>query len=171
MKIKVNKKLLLIVSVSVVITIVGALAYRTYTKNQKDVNKEEVSANQKQEESVTSQPGPRVDIYYFHGTNRCWSCVTAEDYTREALNKYFPQELKDGKITFASINAQKPANFQEEGLAKKFDISYNSLIINKIKDKEIGYENVQEIWQNLNNKDAYLALIKDRVDKALKDIQ
>jgi len=171
MKIKVNKKLLIIVGVLVVLVIGGALIYRNYSENQNEKKKEEERAEQEQKELAVSHSGPVVNIYYFHGTSRCWSCITAEDYAREALNTYFPQELKDGKITFASINAQKPANFQEEGLAKKFDISYNSLIINKIKDKEIGYENVQEIWQNLNNKDQYVALIKQKVESALKEIQ
>lgn len=170
MKIKINKKILIIVCVLVIAAISGALIYRNYNEHQIEKKKEE-KAKQEQRESAISYPHPVVNIYYFHGTHRCWSCTTAEDYTREALNTYFAQELKDGKITFTSINAQEPANFQEEGLVKKFDIAYNSLIINKIKDKEIGYENVQEIWQNLQDKDQFMALIKKKVEDALKEIQ
>lgn len=164
MKIKVNKKLLIIVLVIVVVTISGAIVYGNYFV------KKEV-AKTKQEEKPAENNEPKVEVYYFHRTSRCWSCTTADAYAQEAVNTYFPEEIKNGKVVYKSINYQAPADFQEEGLAEKFGVGYNALIINTVKKNSSDKQEIDEIWNNLNNKDAYLALIKGKIDKALKEIQ
>ena len=48
----------------------------------------------------------KIEIYHFHGTNQCYSCITMGDMAEETINTYFSNELKSGKIVFGHINVE-----------------------------------------------------------------
>ena len=48
----------------------------------------------------------KLEIYHFHGTNQCYSCITLGNYAAETINTYFKEELEKGKIVFDHINVE-----------------------------------------------------------------
>jgi len=42
----------------------------------------------------------KIEIYHFHGTNQCYSCITMGDMAEETIKTYFSNELKSGRIVF-----------------------------------------------------------------------
>lgn len=65
-----------------------------------------------------------VEVLYFHGKQRCATCVAIEKNTKELLGTTFADELKSGKLVVKSVNIAK-----DEKLADKYEVSWSSLII------------------------------------------
>ena len=59
----------------------------------------------------------RLEIFHFHRTRQCYSCITLGQYAEETLNTYFADELESGRITFGHVNVQFPENAE---LAEKY---------------------------------------------------
>lgn len=69
-----------------------------------------------------------VEVYYFHNTRRCATCQAVEEVTIEALNEYYPEQMKAGNVSFQSLNLEEDKN---EPLAKELQISGQTLLIVK----------------------------------------
>ena len=74
---------------------------------------------------ISKENKEKVKVYYFHNTRRCMTCNAVEKVTKEALKTQFTEELKDGIITFESLNIE-----EEEGkiAAKKLEVSGQALL-------------------------------------------
>lgn len=75
----------------------------------------------------------KIEILDFHSTHRCMTCNAIEDNTRYTLATYFASELKNGKISFQTVNVDEKEN---EALAEKFQASGTALFLNVIKNGE-----------------------------------
>lgn len=82
-----------------------------------------------------------VEILYFHGKQRCATCMAIEKNTKEAIEAQFANELKNGTVIFKSIDISKAEN---EKIAEKYEITWSSLFISKWKDGKETYENLTE---------------------------
>ena len=65
-----------------------------------------------------------VEVLYFHGKQRCATCMAIEKNTKELMESTFAEKLKNGKLVFKSVDIT-----QEETLADKYEVSWSSLII------------------------------------------
>lgn len=65
-----------------------------------------------------------VEVLYFHGKQRCATCMAIEKNTKELMESTFAENLKNGKLVFKSVDIT-----QEETLADKYEVSWSSLII------------------------------------------
>jgi hypothetical protein len=82
--------------------------------------------SQKNKEEVIT--AAKVEVYYFHNTRRCATCVAVEDVTLETLKESYPEQLKSGIITFASLDLENDKN---EPLARELHVSGQTLLIVK----------------------------------------
>jgi len=104
-----------------------------------------------------------TEVYYFHLTRRCVTCQTVEKVTEQAVNEFFPEELKRGDVTFKSINIEEKEN---DALVKKLKVDGQSLLIvngknqMNIVDKGFMYA--------MNEPDKLKAIVKTSVEKYLK---
>lgn len=69
---------------------------------------------------------PKIEVYYFHFTRRCMTCIAVESETKKALESLYPEQMKNGKITFKGINLDEKSS---ELAAKKCNASGQSLLI------------------------------------------
>lgn len=67
----------------------------------------DAQTNSKEDKSTTLKASESAAVYYFHYTRRCKTCNEVESQTQEALQELYPQQMKAGKITFASINLEE----------------------------------------------------------------
>lgn len=65
-----------------------------------------------------------VEVLYFHGKQRCATCVAIEKQTKDLLETTFANKLRSGKLVFKSVDIT-----EEETLADKYEVSWSSLII------------------------------------------
>lgn len=81
----------------------------------------------------------RVEILYFHGKQRCTTCLAIEKNVKEAIETQFPNELKTGAIIFKSIDISQSEN---EKIAEKYKVTWSSLFFCKWKDGKEVTENL-----------------------------
>ena len=65
-----------------------------------------------------------VEVLYFHGAQRCATCMAIEKNTKELLEAAYAEQLKSGKLVFSSVDITK-----EEALAERYEVSWSSLIL------------------------------------------
>ncbi len=80
-----------------------------------------------------------VEILYFHGKQRCVTCMTIETHAKEAVESHFADELRNGTVVFKSIDISKPEN---KKMAEKYKVSWASLFISRWQAGKETYENL-----------------------------
>ena len=106
--------------------------------------------------------------YYFHGNFRCDNCKKIEQYSQEAIEKYFAEELKTKKLTFTIINTDLPGN---EHYIEDYQLYTRSLVIAEFEDgKQIRWKNLAKVWDYLNDKDAFYEYVKSEIRNYLEQM-
>lgn len=68
----------------------------------------------------------QVDVYYFHFSRRCKTCLNVEKVAKESVEALFPDQMKKGEVTFQSINLDEE---EGEAIGKKCNIEGQTLIV------------------------------------------
>lgn len=82
-----------------------------------------------------------MEVLYFHGKQRCATCMAIEKNAKEAVEAQFADELKNGTVVFKSIDISKAEN---EKIAEKYEVTWSSLFICKWKNGKETHENLTE---------------------------
>jgi len=114
---------------------------------------------------TSSTPADRVEVVYFHRAQRCYSCIYAEEGTRYTVETYFADELASGKVTFEVFNVEDDENAT---IVKKYGAFTSSLFINTIRDGTDYIEEVTDIWFALGKDEAFMEIVKSKIEKRLK---
>jgi hypothetical protein len=83
-------------------------------------------------EGLAELPESEIMVYYFHNERRCATCEAVEAETKAALKKYYPSQLKEGEISFISINMEEVSGAR---VAERFEIATQTLLI--VKDDQL----------------------------------
>ncbi|MDD3190489.1 MAG: nitrophenyl compound nitroreductase subunit ArsF family protein [Candidatus Pacebacteria bacterium] len=135
----------------------SGIKYRS-SGNMGNQNGEEQSQENSQSES------DMVQIYLFHSTRRCSTCIAIGQYAGETVNEFYREEIASGKIEFREINMDLPEN---KGLTERFQASGSSLYINTIID---GKDNIAEdtnVWRLTGDKTKFKNYLKQKLDNLL----
>ena len=97
----------------VVLAIVAFLAFRPDGK-----------ADVSSDAAVTA--ADKVEVYYFHFSRRCVTCIAVENKTREAIIALYPDEYSKGTITFASVNLEDE---KSKPVAERAKVTGQALLI------------------------------------------
>ena len=65
-----------------------------------------------------------VEVLYFHGVQRCATCMAIEKNAGELIETAYAEPLKSGELVFRSVDIA-----EEEVLAGKYEVSWSSLIL------------------------------------------
>lgn len=76
-----------------------------------------VAENQRAKQNV-------VEVLYFHGAQRCATCMAIERNSKKLVETAYAEPLKSGKLVFRSVDITK-----EEALAERYEVSWSSLIL------------------------------------------
>lgn len=99
-----------------------ALIFTACGSGSGDNNGEEQATGQ--EEQVTANvSNAKVQVYYFHGKQRCPSCVAIQKVASEAVSEAYGD---DPEVEFVEVDFSIKAN---EALADKYEVAWSSLII------------------------------------------
>ena len=114
---------------------------------------------------TSSTPADKVEVVYFHRAQRCYSCIYAEAGTRYTLETYFEDELASGKVTFETFDVGDKENAT---IVKKYGAFTSSLFINTIRDGTDHIEEVTDIWLVLDNDEAFIKVVRSKIERSLK---
>ena len=124
-----------------------------------------VSYQEQPNSNNSSGPADRVEVVYFHRTQRCRTCIYAEEGTRYTLETYFEDELASGRVTFQVINVQDEENAD---IVKKYGASYLTLSVNAVRGGTDHIEDVTDIWFAIGDDEAFVEIVKSKIEKSLK---
>ena len=106
----------------------------------------------------------RVDVYYFHRTIRCVTCLTFESYAHEALLADHAGDLASGRLTWSVLNYEDEANAE---LVDRYDVFESSLVVSSVRDSvEVAWEKLEAIWGLVSDRSAYIEYVSAEVDTA-----
>jgi hypothetical protein len=119
-----------------------------------------------QDKPVTTKQA-KLEVYYFHATRRCATCMAIEDNTKKTLDTYFAAEIKDGTIKFNVVNVDEKKN---KALAEKYEASGSALFLTKL---DQGKEQKTDMTDfafsyGRNNPEKFMAGLKDKINELLK---
>lgn len=66
-----------------------------------------------------------INVLYFHGTQRCKTCIAVEKVTKETLDSLYSG---NARVVYTEVNTDDPS-FKD--IKERFQISWSSLIISK----------------------------------------
>ena len=111
----------------------------------------------------------KIIAYYFHGNARCATCHKMEQYTKEAIEESFKDELANESLVFRAVNIEVKEN---EHFVKDYQLYTKTLIISYLEDgKEIQYKNLTKIWEYAMDKQRFLNYVTTEIKNYLKDAQ
>lgn len=108
-----------------------------------------------------------VEVIYFHGKQRCATCMAIEKYAREVVEQDFATQVKNGTVRFKVVDISTP---EGEKLAKKYKVSWSSLYVNGWHNgKETANDMTQFGFQNARKKTAeFKKGLKQKINEQLK---
>jgi len=74
-----------------------------------------------------------IEVYYFHFSRRCETCLAVEKVTEETLKKNYPEQIKDNSISFVSVDLDDDIN---AALAEQLKVSGQTLLFVKGENKK-----------------------------------
>ena len=114
---------------------------------------------------TSSVPADMVEVVYFHRTNRCSGCIYAETSVRYTVETYFGDELASGKLLLKVFDVEDKENAT---IVKKYGAFASSLFINTVRDGTDHIEEVTDIWFVLGNDEAFVEVVRAKIEKSLK---
>src|SRR5512133_1362804 len=104
----------------------------------------------------------KIEAFYFHFTARCTTCKTIEAQARQDLEILYPNQVKQGLITFRSLNLEEAPN---KTLADKLGVSGQTLLLVK-GDHKINLTN-EGFMYAVAKPDKFKEIINEKVDGLL----
>ncbi|MBK5196249.1 MAG: hypothetical protein JJE08_09535 [Proteiniphilum sp.] len=146
------KKVLFILLAAITLTACGSA-------NEKKTDSAEASANTtvstSEVTSVASADPSTVYVYYFHGKQRCKTCIAVQKFANEAVNQmYGDNEM----VQFMEVMTDEAGNKE---LVEKYGVTWNALIVAK------GDDHIDMTQNAFANPEGVKELLKGEVDRRL----
>ena len=109
-----------------IVYLISLLLIASCTGNKKAESfseKQNEEAQQANKDVIDDKVGT-VELLYFHGKQRCLTCMAIEKYSTETIAKEFQEQVDSGRIIYKIIDIDK-----EEALADKYKVASSSLIL------------------------------------------
>ncbi len=105
----------------------------------------------------------KIEVYYFHFTRRCMTCLNVEKVSKEAVETQYPEQVKSGEIAFKSENLDEK---EGEAIGNRYKIEGQTLIVIS-GDKRVDLTDKGFMYAN-ENPDKLKAEIKKAIDNLRK---
>ena len=84
-----------------------------------------ISTPETKKEKVAKQE-TAVEIIYFHGKQRCKTCIAIEKETKALVEGELAEKVKKGKVKFRIVDFSTPEGKQ---IAEKYKVTFSSLFV------------------------------------------
>lgn len=103
----------------------------------------------------------KVVAYYFHTNTRCSTCKKIEEYSHEAIEKGFPNELRTGTLELRVVNYELP---EDRHFMQDYQLVTKSLVLVEVADgKQLRWANLKRVWQLTGRKDDFVNYVRNEV--------
>ena len=124
-----------------------------------------VSCNTQPEKKQTlaNASGKDIEVYYFHMTVRCSTCLAIEAETRKNLELLYPELYKEGKVSFTALNLEESTG---KAMGEKLGVNGQTLLIVS-GDQKINITTDAFLYA-VGEPDKFKDVIKEKVDLLIK---
>lgn len=113
---------------------------------------------------ITFLANAKTKVVYFHGKQRCPTCLSIEKNARDLVHERYADKLKNGQLEFVVVDFSTP---QGKIIAEKYKVSFSSLIVENEEGKtdvtRYGFQYAR------THPDVFKSELKDVIDKALAE--
>ncbi len=106
----------------------------------------------------------KLEVLYFHVTERCPTCLSIENNTKKVLDENFKTQMDSGIIKFTSYNIEEKAN---KSLIEKYQISYLTLLLIRSDGTKTDFTNTAFKYADAKPAE-FEELLKAEIDNSLK---
>ena len=108
-----------------------------------------------------------VEVLYFHGKQRCVTCRSIEQNTKELLEAKFARQMKEGKVVYRVIDISKKGNVR---IAEKYEVTWSSLFLVQHKNGKEKAENLTEFafGHSRTQPEVFKKDLAEKINQALK---
>ena len=108
-----------------------------------------------------------VEVLYFHGKQRCVTCRSIEQNTKELVEAKFARQMKEGKVVYRVIDISKKENAR---IAEKYEVTWSSLFLVQHKNGKEKAENLTEyaFGHSRTQPEVFKKGLAEKVNQALK---
>ena len=156
-----------IFTVVLLLFVAGSIGYMIVNEKKTGTvaSEEQIEPVSKTENEDVQQDNQLI-VYYFHGDKRCPTCHKLETYAKEALDAYFADEIASKNIVWKTVNIDKTENSH---FIQDYKLVTKSVVLSEVANgKEVGWKNLEQIWQKVGDKDGYLQYIRESILNGLE---
>ena len=167
LKMVITSSLLLFVMVSIVTLVVqefrSGSGHAAHEHSVPDAT-ENVSSG---DSAQTDSPDSNVDIvYYFMTAHRCSYCMKIEQYTKEAVELHFADELDNNTLEWRMVAIDTP---EHEHFIKEYELITKSVVLVKLRNgRQVKWKSLEDIWTLVDDKDSFVQYIAGEVQSFLE---
>lgn len=118
----------------------------------------------KQEKVTLTADGNDIEVFYFHMTNRCTTCLTIESEARKDIEMIYPGEVSTGKVNFTALNIEEDAG---KSLGDEYGAIGQTLLIIRGEHK-INITREAFLYAE-GNPDKFASVIRSGIDSLLAE--
>ena len=115
----------------------------------------EISVQTTEVTSVASADPSTVYVYYFHGKQRCKTCIAVQKFANEAVTQMYGDHQK---VQFMEVMTDDAGNKE---LVEKYGVTWNALIVAK------GDDHIDMTQDAFANPEGVKELLKSEIDRRL----
>jgi hypothetical protein len=122
-----------------------------------------ISCNSQSNNTAVAQKveSSNVNVYYFHFTRRCATCMAVEENARKAVEALYTDKVKAGEYSFTALNLDDASSKE---IANKLGVGGQTLLVVR-GDKKIDI--TDKGFLNAHDLNKMKVEIKSAVDKVL----
>jgi len=160
--------LILFVCASLIYLAADSLLQRTNNPEQDQPAVSQVTATPPLEEDP-EEVEHTVVAYYFHGVSRCQTCLRIEQYSREALETGFPEELQSGALEWHAVNVEEPPN---QHFITDYELTTRSLVLVDVEGgAQTRWKNLSRVWELVSDQEAFASYVVEETQAYLEGDQ
>jgi hypothetical protein len=105
-----------------------------------------------------TEPGT-VFVTYFHGDQRCATCMKLEAYSHEAVEEAFASELADSSLVWRTVNYDQKGN---EHYIEDYGLFTKAVILTRVVGgEEVEWKNLDEIWDRVGDRKDFVVYVQE----------
>lgn len=119
--------------------------------------------SQQSPKQVTAAGGENIEVYYFHMTSRCITCLRVQSEASNNIEILYGDLLKAGKISFTALNLEEADG---KALGQKLGVTGQTLLIVK-GDQKINITNEGFLYA-VSKPDKFREIMKEKIDSLVR---
>lgn len=104
-------------------------------------------------------PDNGLVVYYFHGDTRCPTCRNIQNYSHEAVQDAFADELAGNKLLWKVVNYEQPENSH---MVTEYEIVSPTVVLVRMANGEVAdWRNLMRVWELVGDRDTFTEYIQE----------